>query len=78
MGRKNESSPESTPLLRHAAPSAETVAPPVEIQVAEHCQWCKTFTVSCCQTMMDVKGCRNLDEDAGSPSVALVPVAAAI
>ena len=76
MSRDEATAREPIPLAQQRMSAAHGEQQP-DIQEAEHCQWCRTFTVSCCRTMMDVRSCRNLDEDEGLTPVALVPIACA-
>jgi hypothetical protein len=66
-------SEEPTRLVWQPLQSAEPPAPVErEIQDADFCPLCKSYTVGACQTIQDMRGCRNLDEAEGLPGV-LVP-----
>jgi hypothetical protein len=65
-------SEDPVPLRWQPSPSAEAPAAR-EVQDADFCPLCKSYTVGSCQTIQDMRACRNLDEAEGEPGV-LVPV----
>lgn len=62
---------EVTPLVWQATP-VDPSADDMDIQEAQLCSLCKTWVVGSCQTIQDMRDCRNLDETDLTP-VCLVP-----
>ncbi|MFZ4807032.1 MAG: hypothetical protein ACOYLQ_07225 [Hyphomicrobiaceae bacterium] len=61
-----------TPLIWQGATAGATTEPEPEAMETDHCPHCKTWTVTCCRTVQDLRDCRNLDETHLDP-VPLVP-----
>lgn len=63
MRRQYRSIGEPTPLVWQ--PSPEAAGEPVVALVHDvaQCSLCKAWTTTCCQTIEQMRSCRNLDED---------------